>query len=168
MVPQWFKTPSGRSYGAAAARRMCGNPSPPQGIVGTLVANTLPQFNRFCGIGGPGAADILGFRAGEPTDKGIETRRQHLAVARNLDRLQPGGVAGGDFKRGFGDVQRLGEKRNRRGVGLALVGHRRDAQAEHRRAVVAGFDALDAVGAGIGRDAQVERQPVGDDAPSAQ
>ena len=62
MVPQWFKTPLGRSYGAAAALGMCGNPSPPQGIVGTLVTNTLPQFNRFHGAGGPGTADILGFR----------------------------------------------------------------------------------------------------------
>jgi hypothetical protein len=168
MVPQWFKTPLGRSYGAAAALTVCGNPSPPQGIVGTLVTNTLPQFNRFCGTAGSGAADILGFRAGGPAGKGIETCRQHLAVTRNVDGLQPGGVAGGDLKRGFRYAQHFGEERNRCGVGLALVGRGGNAEAQHRRSVVAAFDALDAVGAGIGRDAQMERQPAGSDAPGAQ
>ena len=74
MVPQWFKTPSGRSYGAAAALTVCGNPSPPQGIVGTLVANTLPQFNPIRGPDGPGAADIRGFRGLTSEDGGRSAR----------------------------------------------------------------------------------------------
>jgi hypothetical protein len=100
--------------------------------------------------------------------KPIEACREHLAVPRDLDGLQPGGVAGGDLKRGFGDVQRFGEERDRRRIRPAPVGRGGNPDFEHRCSVVAGFEAFDAVDAGIERDAQVERQPVGGDAPGAQ
>ena len=89
MVPQWFKTPSGRSYGAAAARRKCGNPSPPQGIVGTLVTNTLPQFNPIRGPGRPGAAVFLGFGASGRAHEGIKASGKTGTITRDGNCLEP-------------------------------------------------------------------------------
>ena len=109
-------------------------------------------------------ADFLGFRGCE----GSEPRRQRIAIAGNGDRLEPGRLARRHRDGGFGHAQRLAKERDHGGIGLALVGHGGDTQAEDGRAVVAGLKAVDPVGARVGRDAQMERQPGRGDAPGAQ
>jgi hypothetical protein len=142
----------------------CGNPSPPQGNVGLLVAKTLPQFNRFSGPSEPGRADFLGFWAAE----GDQPSRDRLAITLNGDGLEPGGVTGDQRQGRFRQAESLAQEGDHRRIGLALVAHGSDPEAEDGTAVIAGFDALDAVGTGIGRDAEVKRQPGSCDAPGGQ
>ena len=164
MVPQWFKTPVGRSYGAAAAAVGSRKPLPAPGDCGSLVAKHLTGFNRFDGAGGPEPAVFLGFRGRERGEPG----RQRRPVAGDGQRLEASRVAGHQRDRRFGDPERLAQEDRHRRIGFALVGHGSDPDPEDSAAVVTRLDAVDPVGAGIGRDAQVERQPIGGDAPGAQ
>ena len=74
--------------------------------------------------------------------------------------LEPRRLAADDVAGAFGDAERLAEQGDNRRIGLALVGHRPDADAGHGGAVIADLDALEAIEPGIGRDAEEERQPV--------
>jgi len=95
------------------------------------------------------------------TSERVDAARQHAPVPQQRQRLEPAAMPAHHAQRGFGHLQRPGEKRDHGSIGLALVGHRLDAQPQHDRAIIADFRALDGVTPGIGGDANEKAQPAG-------
>ena len=68
----------------------------------------------------------------------------------------------------FRHAERLREQRGDGRIGPASFRHGGDAQAQDREAVAAYLEAFDPVGTRIGRDAQLDNQAGGRNAPGAQ
>ena len=82
-------------------------------------------------------------------------------ITHHIKRLHSAGLPAHHAHCRFRHAQRLGQQGHHRRIGLALVGHRADADPQHGRVVTADFDALDGIAPGIGGGANEEAQAAG-------